>query len=184
MAIALVVETGSGVSGANTYISAADADLYQTNRGRSSWALLEPDAKAIALIKATEAIDAQYPWIGLKMTRAQGLQWPRHEGVDSFGESVLLIDRDGFDIDAVPQAVVNACAEAAFLTLSEELFQDADPRGKIIRKKTDVLETEYQPDSPTAKPVMPTIFGALNAMLKGLYVQPTGGMVVGKAVRG
>lgn len=184
MAIVLVVETGSGVSGANTYISAADADLYQAARGRSSWATLDADAKATALIKAAEAIDSQYPWIGTKMTRAQGLQWPRHAGVDSSGASILIIDRDGFDIDTVPQAVVNACAEAAFLSLSEELFQDDDPRGKIIRKKTDVLETQFQEDSPTAKPAMPTPFGALNAMLKGLYVAPSNGMVVGKAVRG
>ena len=184
MAIVLVVETGSGVSGANTYISAADADLYNSNRGRSSWALLDADAKATALIKATEAIDAQYPWIGTRMTRAQGLQWPRHAGVDSLGASILLIDRDGFDIEGVPQAVVNACAEAAFLSLSEELFQDDDPRGKILRKKTDVIETEYQPDSPTAKPAAPTPFGLLNSILKGLFVQPTGGMVIGKATRG
>lgn len=183
MSIVLVVETGSGVSGANTYISATDADLYQANRGRSSWALLSADSKATALIKATEAIDAQYPWIGVKMTRTQGLQWPRRAGIESSGASILLVDRDGFDIDAVPQAVVNACAEAAFLSLTEELFQDNDPRGKIIRKKTDVLETEYQPESPSMKPALPTIFGTLNSILKGYYTQPTGGMVIGKAVR-
>lgn len=183
MAVTLVVEDGTGIAGANSYVAAAVADTYNEYRGRSAWAALGAEAKAIALIKATEAIDAQYPWIGTKASRFQGLQWPRHAGVDSAGESVLLIDRDGFDIEGVPVAVQNATAEAAFLSISEELYQDADPRGKVIRKKTDVLETEYQPDSPTAKPASPTVFGSLNALLKGLYVQPTGGMVIGKAVR-
>lgn len=183
MAIALVVETGSGVSGANTYISAADADLYQSNRGRSSWTSLSDDAKAVALIMATEAIDSLYPWIGKKKTSTQGLKWPRIEGLDDIGDEIPLVDSDGFEVDGVPQAVANACAEAAFLSLTEELFQDDDPRGKVIRKKTDVLETEYQPDSPTSKPAMPTIFGSINAMLKGLYVMPSNGMKVGKAVR-
>lgn len=184
MAITITVEDGTGLAGANSYLSTADADTYHANRGRSSWASLEADAKAAALVKAAEFIDAAYNWIGSKKAKTQGLKWPRIQGLDCSGNPVLLVDSDGFDIDAVPQAVVNACAEAAFLSLSEDLFQDADPLGKIIRKKTDVLETEYQPDTPTTKPAAPTIFGALNAMLKGFYVQQTGGMVVGKAVRG
>lgn len=183
MAIALIVETGPGVSGANTYISVADADLYQANRGRSSWAALTDDAKAIALITATEAIDSLYPWIGKRKTATQGLKWPRIEGKTPDGIEIQLSDSDGFGIDGVPQAVINACAEGAFLMLSEEIFQNDDAHGKIIRKKTDVLETEFQPDSPTSKPTMPTIFGSLNAILKGLYVVPSNGMKIGKAVR-
>lgn len=183
MAIALVVEDGSGVSGANTYISVADADLYQTNRGRSSWISLDADAKAVALIMATDAIDSLYPWIGKKKTSTQGLKWPRIEGKTPDGIEIVLSDSDGFGVEGVPQAVVNACAEAAFLSLTEELFVDDDPRGKVVRKKTDVLETQFQEDSPNLKPAMPTIFGSLNAMLKGLYVMPSNGMKVGKAVR-
>lgn len=184
MAVTLVVEDGTGIEGANSYIPVLFADTYNENRGRSSWAPLTDEVKSIALIKATEALDALYPWIGTKSTRIQGLQWPRHSGVDSAGESILLIDRDGFDIDGVPVAVQNAVAEAAFLLSSgEEIFQDQDPRGKVIRKKTDVLETEYQQDTPATKPAAPTTYGALNALLKGLFVQPSGGMVIGKAVR-
>jgi hypothetical protein len=184
MAVTLVVEDGTGIAGANSYVAATFADTYNEARGRSAWALLDAEAKAIALIKATEALDALYPWIGTKASRLQGLQWPRHQGVDSAGESVLLIDRDGFDIEGVPIAVQNATAEAAYqISSGEELFQDTDPRGKVIRKKTDVLETEYQPDTPATKPAAPTVFGALNALLKGLYVQPNGGMVIGTAVR-
>lgn len=184
MAITIVVEDGTGLTSANSYISTADADTYHANRGRSTWTALTADAKAIALIAGTQFIDSVYNWIGLKSKKTQGLKWPRIARLDESGNAILLVDRDGFDIDAVPQAVINACAEAAFLSLTEELFQDDDPRGKIIRKKTDVLETDYQPDSPTSKPEKPTVYGSLNSILKGLYLQPTGGMVVGKAQRG
>jgi hypothetical protein len=184
MAITITVEDGTGLAGANSYVSAADADIYHSNRGRSSWGLLTADAKATALIAGTQFIDSIYNWIGSRRSKTQGLKWPRIQGLDDSGNAILLVDRDGFDIDAVPQAVVDACAEAAFLSLTDDLFQDTDPRGKIVRKKTDVLETEYQPDSAQLKPAPPTIFGALNAILKGLYIPPSSGMVIGKAVRG
>jgi hypothetical protein len=184
MAITLVVEDGTGLSTANTYISASDADLYNANLGRVEWAALDDDVKAAALVKATQFVDASFQWIGGRMFRVQALAWPRHAGLDSSGQSILLIDRDGFDIEGVPQVVQKAVAETAFLSLSNDLFQIADPNGKVIRDKTDVLETEYQPDSPSLKPAAPTLFSAVNLMLRGLYAAPTGGMVIGKAVRG
>lgn len=184
MAITLVVEDGTGLATANTYTSAMDADLYNANLGRAEWTVLDADAKASALIKATQFIDASFQWIGVRMFRVQTLAWPRHAGLVASGESVLLVDRDGFDIEGVPGQVPRAVAEAAFLSLSNDLFQIADPNGKVIRDKTDVLETEYQPDSPSLKPAAPTVFSAVNLMLRGLYSAPTGGMIVGKATRG
>jgi hypothetical protein len=184
MAITIVVEDGTGIANANSYISVGDADAYQLNRGRSAWAALDADAKSSALIQATEFVDSTFAWIGKRKTSTQALKWPRIYGLDSDGVEIVLTDSDGFEITGVPSVIPKSVAEAAFLSLDNNLFQDSDPRGKIIRKKTDVLETEYQPESPSLKPSAPTIFGAINTMLRGLYFQPAGGMVVGKAVRG
>lgn len=184
MPITLVVEDGTGLETANTYISASDADLYNANLGRAEWSSLDTDVKAAALIKATQFIDASFQWIGSRMFRVQALAWPRHAGLDASGDSILLTDRDNFEIEGIPAFVPKAVAEAAFLSLSNDLFQVADPNGKVIRDKTDVLETEYQPDSPSLKPAAPTLFAAVNLLLRGLYSAPTGGMVVGKAIRG
>ena len=182
MAIVLVVEDGTGKSDANTYTSVIDADTFNEQRGRSAWLSLEDDEKAAALIKATEFIDGTFNWIGRKTTQEQALQWPRND-VDDYGETILVTDRDGFEITGVPAGVKKAVAEAAFLSLSEDLFQVDDPQGKVIRKKTDVLETEYQPETVvTVK--KPSVFDSVNSLLKGLYSFSSGGMVVGKAVRG
>lgn len=183
MPITLVVEDGTGLTGSNTYISAADADLYNANLGRAEWADLEADEKAAALIKASQYIDSAFNWLGLKGSRAQALQWPRNLGIDSAGAALPVIDRDGYEIEGVPSEVVKATAEAAFLSLENDLFQVADPNGKIIRDKTDILETQYQEDSPNAKPAEATIFQSLNLMLRGLYARPAGGVIIGKAVR-
>lgn len=184
MAITLVVEDGTGLETANTYISATDADLYNANLGRAEWSVLDVEVKAAALIKATQFIDASFQWIGKKKTSAQGLKWPRIEGKTPEGIEIQLSDSDGFGIEGVPSPVSKAVAETAFLSLSNDLFQVADPNGKVIRDKTDVLETEYQPESPSLKPAAPTLFSAVNLMLRGLYSATTGGMVIGKAIRG
>ena len=182
MAIVLVVEDGTGKSDANTYTSVIDADTYNEQRGRSAWLSLEDDEKAAALIKATEFIDATFSWIGRKTTQEQALQWPRVT-VDAYGREAPVIDRDGFELAGIPASVKKAVAEVAFLSLSEDLFQVDDPRGKIIRKKTDVLETEYQADTATTVR-KPSVFDSVNSLLKGLYSFSSGSMVVGKAVRG
>ncbi len=184
MAITLVVEDGTGLSTANTYISAADADVYNANLGRAEWDELEADEKAAALVKATQYIDTTFNWLGLKGSRAQALQWPRHLGIGTDGEPLPIVDRDGYDIEGVPIEVIKATAEAAFLSLENDLFQIADPNGKIIRDKTDVLETQYQEETASSKPAEATIFQALNLMLRGLYARPTSGATVGKAFRG
>ncbi len=184
MAIQLIVEDGTGLENANTYTSIIDADSYHAALGRTTWAELEDDEKAAALIKATQFVDASFTWCGARMFRVQALAWPRHQGLDSSGESILLIDRDGWDIEGIPSAIKKAVAEAAFISLDAELFTVADPNGKIIRDKTDVLETEYQAETASSKPASPTIYSVINMMLRGLYDAPSGGFVVGGAFRG
>jgi len=182
--MALIVETGTGIADANSYIDIAFADTYQADRGRSAWALLTEPVKTVALIAATQFVDESLPWIGSKGTAAQGLKWPRIAGVDSLGDSILLIDRDGFDITGVPAALKKAIAEAAFLSSTDaEFFTEADSNGKIIRKKTDVLETEYQAESSALKPAQPTVYSVLNLLLKGLYVAPSTGFACAKVTR-
>lgn len=131
----LIVEDGTGLTGANTYLSLADADIYWvTNRGNPSpWSTADDDAKNVALLMGTAYLDFTYNglWRGRRVARENSLDWPRWDFKDS----------DGFQIysDEIPQAVKDAAAEAALRHLVEntagtKLLPDYFP-GSIKRER-------------------------------------------------
>lgn len=132
--MAFVVETGAGLSNANSYASVAAANAYYTERGNTSWGPLTTTAKEAALIKATDYLEAVYrsAWKGYRVGAAQALSWPR--------TGVIV---DGFPVadNVVPNVVVNACIEMALRANDGELLADQGQR--IVREKVDVIETEY-----------------------------------------
>ena len=126
--MALVVEDGSGVPGANTYASEAVYDAYLVDRGLS----VSVGAEGI-LRRAMDALEA-LEWCGQRVDNAQALSWPRmsltHPGVRTIGP------------DEIPVEVISAqCALAA------EIEAGNDPgayQGRTVkREKVDVLEVEY-----------------------------------------
>ena len=85
--MALIVETGAGVAGANSYISLADAQAFLTSRG------LNVTLSEGQLLQAMDAM-ALLNWKGYKVNESFPLDWPR-SGV---------VDRDGFTVgfDSIP----------------------------------------------------------------------------------
>ena len=113
----LIVETGSGLANADSFISVADADTYFTDRGNTVWAG-STTVKEQALRKATDFMQGRYirKWKGERTHETQALAWPR-ENVN---------DADGYDLDSnvVPEAVRRACAELAVRSLTASLLPD------------------------------------------------------------
>ena len=110
----LTVETGTGSTTANSYISLADANTYHEDRENpSAWFQALDADKTRALIIATQFIDETYlgRWLGRRANQTQALAWPR------IGAS----DEDGWAIDSttIPTRLKNALAEAAAAHLSE-----------------------------------------------------------------
>lgn len=61
--MALVLETGSGVRGANSYVTVAFVTAYLTDRGReaeNSWSTIGADPQAEACVAATDYIDSRW----------------------------------------------------------------------------------------------------------------------------
>lgn len=118
--MALIVETGSGSSTAESYLSVSDADTYHSNYGNTAWASASTAEKEIALRKSTRYLDAKYAlrWAGQRTNAAQALDWPR----------AYIEDYDGHYIDAnsIPQGLKDASAVLALATLSEDIFPDID----------------------------------------------------------
>ena len=108
--MAVVVEDGSGLSNADTYISVADADTYISTyvRNSSTWTSLGTAAKEQALKEGTQSLDLLYGqrFVGYRRNKDQSLAWPRTAGYDT----------DGYAVDGtvVPSAVENATVELAW----------------------------------------------------------------------
>lgn len=138
--MALIVEDGTGKADAESYISVSDAASYLSDRGYSAFAALATDAlKEAALRKATDYMEQAYRtrWKGTRVTATQALSWPR-----------LYVEREDYYVpgDEVPVEVKNACALLALKSIDGDL--NADLTQGVVREKVDVLEVEYDQNSP------------------------------------
>lgn len=102
------VESGSGDSGSNAYLSVAAVDTHHTDRGNTAWDDFTNTDKQTAIIRASDYIDKRFGtrFVGLRKTKEQGLEWPR---LDAF-------DQDGYLLsgpDALPRQLLRAAAEYA-----------------------------------------------------------------------
>lgn len=148
--MALIVEDGSIVTGANSYVSTTDLTTYATARGVT----LVADEEQL-LIKAMDYIES-LRFKGVKRTQDQALQWPRIN---------VVIDNYTFDSDAIPQELINGQCEVAIA-----IDQDLDPLANIERstkkEKVGPLEVEYS-DSAASYTINRKIMNALWKLITG-----------------
>lgn len=133
--MALVVEDGSGVVGANSYLSVAELRAYATERGIVLPA--DPGVEPL-LIKAADYLELR-TYIGTKVNDDQGLSWPRNT-VDGWGVTVEL---------AVPVAIKRAQSLLAVEAMNGALSSAARP-SKYTKTKIDVVQVEYRKTSEMA----------------------------------
>lgn len=94
----IVVEDGSEVTGANSYISEAGLTTYATDRG-----VTISGTTAVLLIQAMDYLEQQL-FQGEKVTDTQALQWPRNG---------VWIDGYSVDNDEIPQLLKDTLCEIA-----------------------------------------------------------------------
>lgn len=125
--MALVVEDGTGIAGAESYASVADTDAYWQNRSHSSyssaWAAATTEEKEGALREASAYLDAVYglKFRGYAASSDQGRAWPRVEALDN----------KGFAIEGLPAVVKVACMELAGRAVSAPLVPDYEYTGAV-----------------------------------------------------
>lgn len=138
MAVVFTVEDGTGLAGANSYVSVAYADDYLVIKPHTApWLSLSSTEKEKYLMLATRTLDNRATYRGSKAVEDSGLRWPR----------VGAVDCDGLTqpYDAVPDAIQHATVELAY----HFVFHDIDPSipistsGEIKKIKADVIEIEY-----------------------------------------
>lgn len=145
--MALIVEDGSIVSGAESYCTVAYADAYHNARGNYlTWIEYDNPTREAALRKATDYMLQKYShrWMGYRKSSSQSLDWPR-----TYVPINDLVALEYISDSIVPIEVKNACASLAFRALTVDLFEDEEQ--VVVREKIDVIETEYSEYSPNQK---------------------------------
>jgi hypothetical protein len=135
----LIPEDGTGVAGANSLLSLADALARYELIGDTSFASASEADQKSSLIRASAWISSYFHWEG-KPThgRDQALAWPR-TGVR---------DRDGFHIrdDVVPTEVHLAVAAAALLELERPgvLTPTVTPGQQVSRRRVGPIDLTFR----------------------------------------
>lgn len=167
--MAFIVEDGTGVTGANSYVTLQYLYDYLTSRGLPGYDPSGEDPGGQTEIEqgkiviATTYVDSKYNWPGTRKSRTQGLQWPRENATD----------RDGLDIsdDSVPIEVKNAVCEAYLVYDELNLALD---RGGMVQSVTvgPISETYMNGASPGK------VFPKIDAAVRPIVVGGQGRVVV------
>ncbi len=127
MSLTLVVEDGTGLSTANSYVSVAEADAYNcAHVSRTAWDALSTGDQEAALAMATRVLDESFQFKGFRVEDEQALQWPRRDAKDPDADDsvfprTLAVRANEFPSTEVPTLVKNATIE-----LARELVLTAD----------------------------------------------------------
>jgi hypothetical protein len=131
--MAIVVEDGTIVTGANSYVTTAELTTYATARGVT----ISGDEEQL-LIKAMDYLET-LDFIGMKSTANQALQWPR---------AYVIIDGYYVDVTTIPTQLKKAqMAMALFIDGGNSLQPTVTADNSIKAMKVGDLEIEYKDGS-------------------------------------
>jgi len=148
--MALVVEDGSVVAGANTYITLAEFKAWADDRGIT----YGDDSAVTAQIYRAMDYFERLQFIGNKANENQPLQWPRTEA---------LIDGYYADATEIPPPVKLAVYEAVVVEAAGNSELEVQDR-KTIREKVGDVEVQYAENSANRK-ITPALQYALNKIV-------------------
>ena len=133
--MAVIAEDGTGLAGANSYVTVEDADDYFDARNNTTWSAYSDAVKEAALLYSCQWLDARYSWPGTISVDTQALSWPRDGVTDSEGRII--------DLDVVPAALKDAQCEAAAAHALEALNEVLARGGAISAVTVDVLSVTF-----------------------------------------
>lgn len=109
------------VEGANAYHDVAYLRAYALDRGIDLTAAGDP-ALQVAIVKATDYLDAAFSFVGHRLYRLQGTEWPRGQLTDYW-------------LRGLPQPLLEACCSLAIrANAGKVLMPDPtfDPSGQVV----------------------------------------------------
>ena len=155
--MSLVVEDGTGIDGANTYISLIDVIAYCNNVGYADFIAASSEDQNSAILRGMRYIES-HNFIGFKNQTINSLEWPRDDA----------IDRNEIEIDPseIPQKLKDAVCETSSLELSSPgSLQPNETRQGLKREEYGDVKFEYF-NSGNMKPKFSVITGLLAGLTK------------------
>lgn len=174
--MSLVVEDGSGIPGADSYVTLQEFDDYCVRMGHSDETAVQQASdlrKEAMLRRGAIYIDAWYgvQSLGERKNPAQGLVFPRI--------GAYYLDGRPIAPDSVPQPYKDAQCEAAVLELKGvTLALTMGTEAQLKRKRVDVIEKEWfeaTQDYPT--------FGWLDHILASMFPPLQDGLSIARVRR-
>lgn len=170
MAFTFVVEDGTGLSNANSYVSLQEAeDILVTNIHNTSWNALADTQKEYLLAFSTSLLDTKADWYGQKTVPSSALRWPRK----------YVVDQDCVTIpnNSIPHQLKQATAQYARYLVDNDRTteQETDGFTKIV---VDVIQIDI--DSRYRLAAVPTY---INELVFGIGRIKGGRSTVAKILR-
>lgn len=167
--MALTVEDGTVVTDANTYVSVDYVDSYCELRGLVAWtASTDTDTKEQAILRAMDYIESR-PFKGTKSEYENPCEFPRvglylNSQTYNYTVNGYTISNYLVEDNEIPANLKKAQSQAAYEEfMSPGCLQiNMDKDSFVIRKKIDVIETEYQSGKEE------TIYKKVDSFLKDL----------------
>jgi hypothetical protein len=130
--MALVIETGLIVPGAESFATAAELVAYAANFGR----VIPADTPSQEALLRRAALDMNAkPWKGRAVNRDQALAWPRYD-----------VCRNGWTLpsDSIPVQIKAAQMALAAEIHADDLVQPELKKGAVIRERVEgAVERQY-----------------------------------------
>jgi len=153
--MALVIEDGSVVTGANSYVTLAEFKAWADSRDISYNA--DDNVLEAQILRAMDYIERLY-FIGNKANENQPLQWPRTEA---------LIDGYYADATEIPKEVKIAVYEATVVEAAGYSELEVQSR-KTLRERVGDIEVQYAENSEN-RTITPALQYALNRIVQPAF---------------
>ena len=164
MAISVILENGSGITNATTYLSVQEFRDHGTQRG-ISYATYPDSTIGVWVNDATEYSDSYYRYGGVKASDTQALEVPR----------TGWYDKNGISLD---NTVPVQLKKAVYYLSSERrgVSPETSVSTGIKAKKIGPVSITYSKDSGSKT----TTYTKANACMKGLLKRSTGNLCLPK----
>ena len=164
--MALVVENGTGIAGANSYITEAESEtLLQAHPKADEWCAIGTDEKEIALRAGLIYLDRMFRWYGNPaMIGSQEVQWPRTKLYDDLGQLIAT--------GTIPTQLKKAQAELAVELACDPSLQvtTVDEAGVITNWSTDGVSVTFSAESGMEMAITGKRFPSVEFLVKSIGV--------------
>lgn len=153
MAITIIVEDGSLVEDANSYVDPEEdfaTDYFEAHLHASTWNDATDEQRKAAVVQATRTIDSLMTWKGRRVDANQAREWPRY-GVRYDGHYI--------ETDVIPTRLREATLEMAMALLERDRLADTAREAPVteLGLGSGALSLKFGDDPTASLPPIPEI---------------------------